>query len=198
MIRRPAHIDYAPVLDEDGGNLATVLHDLLLAHREAWEELKTYVRGCIPGSPELGVETVARGTVIGTWSEEGVDGKLTLADLSDGTLRLLCWLALAVSPNLPPLMCLDEPEVGLHPRALPVLAGALKLASARSQILVATHSPHFLSQFELDDIAVMRKEDGRPVFVRPSSSEALRREVEEIGGDVLARLFISDELEVRS
>jgi predicted ATPase len=79
---------------------------------------------------------------------------------------------------------------------LPIVAGTIKLASARSQIIVATHSPHFLSQFALDEIAVMRKEDGRAVFVRPATSQALRREVEEIGGDALARLFLSEELEV--
>jgi predicted ATPase len=80
---------------------------------------------------------------------------------------------------------------------LPTLAGALKLASARAQILIATHSPHFLSQFELEDIAVMRKDEGRVVFLRPDTVEGLRREVEEIGGEALARLFLSEELEVR-
>jgi predicted ATPase len=132
---------------------------------------------------------------IGTFRERGVKDTLTLGDLSDGTLRLLCWLALAVSPNAPPLMCLDEPEIGLHPRVLPTLAGAFKMATARSQVLIATHSPHLLAQFALDDIAVMRKEDGHAVFVRPSTSDMLRTEVAEIGGDAIARLFLSEELE---
>ncbi len=70
------------------------------------------------------------------------------------------------------------------------------MASARTQILVATHSPHFLAQFALEDIAVMRKEDGRAFFVRPSSSEALRNAVAELGGEAIARLFVSEELEV--
>ncbi len=194
-MRHAVHTDDEPTLAEDGSNLSAVLHWLLLSHPDAWGELKSYLRGCIPGFDDLAVKPRGKGMVIGTWREEGVGEELTLADLSDGTLRLLCWLALAVSPNPPPLMCLDEPEVGLHPRALPVLAGALEVASARSQILVATHSPHFLSQFKLDDIAVMRKEGGHAVFVRPSSSDALRKEVEEIGGEAIARLFISDELE---
>jgi predicted ATPase len=81
---------------------------------------------------------------------------------------------------------------------LPVLAGVLRLASARSQILVATHSPYFLSQFQLDEIAVMKKEDGKAVFRRPATSESLRQEIEELGSESLALMHISDELETRA
>jgi predicted ATPase len=195
-VRRSAHIEENPVLAEDGSNLSAVLSSLILEHREAWEELETHLRSVIPTFLSLGVKPQgARGMAIGTFRERGVKDTLTLGDLSDGTLRLLCWLALAVSPNAPPLMCLDEPEIGLHPRVLPTLAGAFKMATARSQVLIATHSPHLLAQFALDDIAVMRKEDGHAVFVRPSTSDMLRTEVAEIGGDAIARLFLSEELE---
>lgn len=198
-MRQPAYIDEDPVLAEDGSNLTAVLHSLVLVpeHREAWEELEMHLGVVIPGFESLGVRARgARGMAIGTWRERGIADELTLADLSEGTLRLLCWLALAFSPKLPPLVLIDEPELGLHPRVLPTLAGAFKLASARSQILIATHSPHFLSQFELEQIAVMRKEDGRATFVRPATSDALRNAVEELGGGALARLFLSEELEV--
>jgi len=196
-MRRPAHIEESPVLAEDGANLSAVLNSLVLEHGEAWEELETLLRSAIPGFESLKVRPRGgRGMAIGVWRERGVKEELTLGDLSEGTLRLLCWLALALSPNLPPVICIDEPELGLHPRVLPTLAGAFKLASGRSQILIATHSPHFLSQFALDDIAVMRKEEGRAAFVRPATSQALRHEVEEIGGEALARLFLSEELAV--
>jgi predicted ATPase len=135
--------------------------------------------------------------VMGSWREAGVDGELTFADLSDGTLRFLCWATLCLSRKAP-LVCIDEPEIGLHPRVLPVLAGLLRQASTESQLLVATHSPYFLSQFSLEEIAVMKKVDGRAVFARPASNEALRREIEELGSSELVRQHISDELEVRS
>jgi predicted ATPase len=197
-VRRPAHIEENPILTEDGSNLSAVLNSLVLEHRDAWEELETQLRSVLPSFESLGVRPRGgRGMAIGVVRERGVKEELTLADLSDGTLRLLCLLALAVAPNPPPLICIDEPETGLHPRVLPVLGGAFRLASAHSQILIATHSPYFLSQFELADIAVMRKEDGHAVFVRPATSEALRREVaEDVGGEAITRLFLSDELEV--
>ena len=125
-------------------------------HPDGWHELETHLRSAIPGFASLNVKPRGGpGTVIGTWREEGVPGELTLADLSDGSFRTLCLATLCLSPELPPLVCIDEPELGLHPRVLPMLAGLLQDAAARSQILVATHSPYLLSQFELDQIAVM-------------------------------------------
>jgi predicted ATPase len=198
-LRRPVPTEPSPVLAEDGSNLSAVLFSLMTEHVEAWQELEGHLRSAIPGFQSMGVKPRGGpGTVIGVWRERDVSDDLTLADLSDGTLRLLCWATLCLAPSIPPLICLDEPELGLHPRVLPILAGLLRIAAARSQILVATHSPYLLSQFTLDEIAVMRKENGRAVFVRPGNSKALRREIEELGGEALSQLHISDELEVRS
>lgn len=60
--------------------------------------------------------------------------------LSDGTLRYLCLLAILCHPNPPPLVCIEEPELGLHPDVLPTLAELLKEASERTQLIVTTHS----------------------------------------------------------
>lgn len=60
--------------------------------------------------------------------------------LSDGTLRYLCLLAILCHPNPPPLVCIEEPELGLHPDVLPTLADLLKEASERCQLIVTTHS----------------------------------------------------------
>jgi predicted ATPase len=195
-VRRPVPTEPEPALLEDGSNLSAVLMWLNRKHQAVWEELESHLRSAVPGFRSLNVEPRGGpGTVIGVWKEAGVAGELTLADLSDGTLRFLSWAVLCLSPKLPPLVCIDEPELGLHPRVLPVLAGLLRLASARAQILVATHSPYFLSHFPLDEIAVMRKEDGAARFVRPSSSKALREMVHDVGGEAITRLHLSDELE---
>lgn len=198
-LRRPVMSEPNPILKEDGSNLSAVLFHLKSEHPEVWEELETHLRSAIPAFQSLTVKPRGGpGTVIGIWRETGVKGELTLADLSDGTLKFLCWATLCLAPRKAPLICIDEPELGLHPRVLPVLAGLLRQAAADSQLLVATHSPYFLSQFSLEEIAVMKKVDGRAVFARPASNDALRREVEELGSGELARLHISDELEVRS
>lgn len=194
-IRQPAITENAPILAEDGHNLSAVLLWLQAEHPDVWAELETHLRSVIPSFRALRVRLRGRGQAMAGWREDGVDEELTLADLSDGTLRFLGWATLCLAPELPPLICVDEPETGLHPRVLPVLAGLLRRASERTQVIVTTHAPYFLAQFELDDIAVMRKEDGRAVFVRPGSSAALRAMLEELGGDELMRMHVSDELE---
>ena len=60
--------------------------------------------------------------------------------LSDGTLRYLCLLAILCDPDPPPLICIEEPELGMHPDVLPTIAGLLKDASTRTQLIVTTHS----------------------------------------------------------
>jgi predicted ATPase len=198
-VRRPTLIETAPQLASDGANLSAVLFWMMTEHREAWEELELRLRAAVPGFSSLHVKARGgAGTVLGIWREEGVTGELTLADLSDGTLHLLCWAALCLSPEPPPLVCIDEPEIGLHPRALPVVASLLRALATRTQVLVATHSPYLLAQFDLDQIAVMKKEGGKAVFRRPADQEGLRREIEELGGEELARMHVSDELEARS
>ena len=197
-IRRPVPTEPNPTLAEDGANLSAVLFSLMSEHVDAWQELETQLRSAIPGFLSLNVKAQGGpGTVMGIWRESGVRDELTLADLSDGTVRLLCWAALCFSNSMVPFVCIDEPELGLHPRVLPALAGLFRFASARTQMLIATHSPYFLSQFSLDEIAVMRKEKGQAVFVRPDTNAALRREVQELGNEVLAKMHISDELEAR-
>jgi predicted ATPase len=199
QVRKPVPPEQEAVLNEDGSNLSAVLFNLLTGNQEAWEDLELSLRSAVPGLQSINVRPQGQG-LMGTFQEwqGGRLRDLTLADLSDGSLRFLCWAVLCLSPKKPPLICIDEPEMGLHPRALPILASLLRHASQDSQFLVTTHSPYFLSQFSLEEVAVMRKEDGAAIMVRPASNEGLRREIEELGSEELARMHISDELEARS
>jgi predicted ATPase len=194
--RRPSLIEPTPALDPTGNNLNAVLAWLMSDHPDAWEELDARLRVAIPSYRGLTMRTRSgEATVMGMWREAGLAEDLTLADLSAGTLRFLCWATLCVSPALPPLMCIDAPEHDLHPRAITVLADMLRHAAARSQIVVTTQSPHFLSRFTMKDVAVIRKEDGRSVFVRPSEDDSILADVNRPEGEELSRMHISGELE---
>ena len=93
--------------------------------------------------------------------------------LSDGTLRAICLIALLLQPkeNLPYLIVVDEPELGLHPYALEVIASLFQAASDQTQVLVSTQSSAFLNAFEPEDIVVVERNDEATEFVRPDAEK---------------------------
>ena len=93
--------------------------------------------------------------------------------LSDGTLRYLCLLAILCDPEPPPLICIEEPELGLHPDLLPKVADLLMEASARTQLIVTTHSDILVDAMtgRPEDVVVFEKRDGKTEAMRLDRSE---------------------------
>ncbi len=194
-IRQPVPPEEKPILREDGGNLSAVLFYLMTEHRQTFDDLQQSLRLMIPGFKGIIVKARGRGEVMAFWQEQGVDDDLSLADVSDGILRLLCWSVLCFVPEPPVLICIDEPDQGVHPRTLPLLAGLFQKASQRTQILLTTHSSYFLTQFPLTSIAVMRKTNGAAEFLKPANSQLLIDTLGDFGTAELEHLHRSDELE---
>ncbi|NQT19891.1 MAG: AAA family ATPase [Planctomycetes bacterium] len=121
---------------------------------------------------------------------------MELWDLSDGVLRFLCLAVALLNPAPPPLIAIDEPEAGLHPKLLPLVADMIKGASENTQVLVTTHSPDLLNCFDLKDIAVMSREGPSVYWNRPWNRESLRKMLKAVGGNTLADLHRSGELEL--
>ncbi|MCP4661684.1 MAG: AAA family ATPase [bacterium] len=195
-IRKPVPVEQEPILHEDAGNLSALLHYLLTETPALFDELQEHLRAAVPGFRRLTVKARGGpGEVIGFWQEDGIDEYLSLADLSDGILRLLCWTVLCLQPNPPSLICIDEPDQGVHPRTLPLLGGLFEKACDRTQILLATHASYFLMQFGLERIAVLRKEDGAAKFLKPHTAQVLRMNLEDFGAEELELMHRNDELE---
>ncbi|MCZ0954719.1 MAG: AAA family ATPase, partial [Rhodospirillaceae bacterium] len=93
--------------------------------------------------------------------------------LSDGTLRYICLLAVLCHPDPPPLVCLEEPELGLHPDLLPGLADLLREASERTQLIVTTHSDVLVDKLtdEPDSVVICEKLDGQTQLRRLDSDD---------------------------
>jgi predicted ATPase len=195
-IRKSVPTSQEPVLHEDASNLSAVLFNLMTEHAESFEELKTVIKLAIPGFRDLNVKARGGpGEVIAFWREENIDTDLSLADLSDGTLRFIAWATLCVMPSPPTLICIDEPDQGVHPRTLPILAGLFEKAAQRTQVILATHSSYFLTQFDLKNIAVMKKVSGESLFVKAKDSQTLLDNLEDFGRDELEKMHRTDELE---
>ena len=105
------------------------------------------------------------------WKHKGSDAYFDANGLSDGTLRFICLTALLLQPELPKVILLDEPELGLHPYALQILAGMLKSASNGAQIIVSTQSVTFANQFGWQDIIIVDQKDGESLFNRIKEEE---------------------------
>jgi predicted ATPase len=98
--------------------------------------------------------------IILNWREQGVDSDIIFGphQLSDGTLRLMALITVLLQPQLPELIIIDEPELGLHPYAISVLAGLLKSVAYQTQIIVSTQSVTLVDHLEPEHIIVVDRE----------------------------------------
>lgn len=112
--------------------------------------------------------------------------------LSDGTLRYLCLLAILCDPTPPPLVCIDEPEIGLHPDLINNVADALCLASERTQIVVTTHSTGLVDAFtETPEVVLVCEKTNSRSSIRRLDAEHLRPWLDEYS---LGSLWTSGEI----
>jgi len=90
---------------------------------------------------------------------------------SDGTLRFICLATALLQPDPPATMIIDEPELGLHPYAVDILAELMETASNRSQLIVSTQSPALVDCFKPESIVVVSREQGASVLRRLNAAE---------------------------
>ena len=155
-------------LHPDAGNLAAVLLRLRYGDPGRYQRIVRTVKQVAPFFRDFVLEPeLAPDRVRLRWQQEGSDTVLPADALSDGTLRFICLTTLLGQSELPGLIVLDEPELGLHPFAIVQLAGMLRAASQESQVLLATQSVTLMNQFELGDLVIVERRDGASVFERP-------------------------------
>ena len=151
-------------LQEDGKNLALVLNSFQgkpVVKRRLLDALSKFYEGITDFHVKI------EGSTVQLFLEEG-DVIISATRLSDGTLRYLCLLAVLCHPQPPPLICIEEPELGLHPDILPTVSKLLLEASERSQLIVTTHSDMLVDALtnEWWSIVVCEKRDGQTVMRR--------------------------------
>ena len=138
IFREPQKADLPnDVLAEDFANLGLFLNRLKTRHPAAARAILDGLCDLYDGLTEFNV--LIEGGTVQVFFTEG-EYVIPATRLSDGTLRYLCLLAILCDPKPPPLICIEEPELGLHPDVLPKLADHLLEASRRTQLIVTTHS----------------------------------------------------------
>ena len=198
---KAAEIKPDTTLLSNGDNLGTVLHEILTRYdyRSAAEELRDFLRVAYPAFEEIHCDTTF-GTppqVLVRVREKGMSRSMEMWELSDGMLRFLCLATALLNPWPPPLVAIDEPELGLHPGLLPIVAEMIKTAAERTQVIVTTHSPDLLNCFDIADLAVMARDadDAKVVWHRPANRKTLVEMLNNVTGETLGDLHRSGELE---
>lgn len=152
-------------LRSDGGNLAAVLLDLRNSDRKRYDLIVKQIGRVLPAFKDFVLEEEA-GKVLLRWVGRQSDKVFGSHLTSDGSLRLFCLLTLLNLPpeRLPDVMFFDEPELGLHPHAITLVAEMFKRLSKKRQIFVATQSPYLVDCFELENIIVASANNGETVL----------------------------------
>ena len=134
-----------PVLGHDGGDLAAAIQTIM--ESGGAEAVAEAVDAAFPGARVMiGAESDARFAI--EFHQHGLLRPLSGAEISDGTLRFLLWLAALLTPQPPSMMVLNEPETSLHPDLLPALSHLIAKAAEKTQVWVITHSPKLIDALQ--------------------------------------------------
>lgn len=159
-------------LYSDGSNLAAFLFNIQQTNKIVYNRILKTIQSIAPYFSDFYYQPNQEKHIRLQWTDRYSDVIFGASDLSDGTLRFIALTVLFMQPKLPATIIIDEPELGLHPKAVAKLAGMVKSASAkRSQIIIATQSTDFLSHFSPEDIITVDQVSGESKFKRLNSDD---------------------------
>ncbi len=147
-IRIPSVVRTETRLASDGRNLLNFLHTVYQDNREFEREINAAMQAAFGNDFErINFAQAGDNRIQLRIRWKSLERDVSAADLSDGTLRFLFLIAVLANPSPPPLIVIEEPEIGLHPKMLPIIAEYAVDAALRTQVIFTTHSPDFLTAF---------------------------------------------------
>ena len=173
-MRRSEIVEDYEKLDGYARNIAPFLLHLRETSPSSYEDIVKAVRLVIPFFEDFRLDILKMGEaekVKLTWKQKGTEYPMQPYHLSDGSIRFICLAAALLQPAPPATIVIDEPELGLHPEAIHLLAELTKAAAKKTQVIVATQSPLLLDQFSIEDIIVARRQNGTSNFERLNAED---------------------------
>ena len=166
-------------LKQNGENLGSFLYRLQNDEKAYYSRIVKYVRLVLPFFDDFELYPEF-GQILLCWKEKGTTKIFNAGQASDGMLRTIALISLlAQNPkDLPTVLFLDEPELGLHPSAIDAVAGLIKAASSYCQVFIATQSISLVNNFKLDDLVVIERKGRSSNYHRPDA-ESLQSYLEE-------------------
>jgi predicted ATPase len=161
-------------LRSDASNIAPFLLHLKKKEAETYKQILEVCHLVMPYLKDFLLEPESFGPaekVRLSWVSKSSDYSMQPYNLSDGSIRFICLATALLQPNPPQTILIDEPELGLHPSAIALLAELLEVASKRMQVIVATQSPVLVDYFSPEDIVVVNRKNGASTFERLNADD---------------------------
>jgi predicted ATPase len=179
-IKRIGGLNDNRYLRPDGSNLAAFLYRLQHRAGGHYETIRDTIRLVAPFFDDFLLRPLPENEdkIRLEWREQGSDYPFLAHHLSDGTLRFMCLATLLLQPTLPATILIDEPELGLHPYAITVLASLMRSAAVKAQIIISTQSVPLVNQFDPEDLLVVERRD-RATVIEPLDPQRLSAWLEE-------------------
>lgn len=168
-MRRDQSVEDTGRFRHDASNIAPFLLGLKEEEPGSYELIRDTVRLIAPFFDDFLLRPRKRGTSEQArleWLQKGSDFPFQPNQLSDGTIRFICLAICLLQPDPPATIVVDEPELGLHPFAISMLADLIKSASERTQVIISTQSPTLLDFFDPAQIVVVNRQEGRSTLQR--------------------------------
>ena len=167
-VKQTCNINDCEVLAPDGENLSAFLRCVKEYNPKSYKQIVKTIQRVAPFFHDfiLEPERYNQDTIKLKWKHKGTDDYFDANDLSDGTLRFILLTTLLLQPNLPTIILLDEPELGLHPFALKLLASMFRKVSRKTQIIASTQSVTLADEFDIEDLIVVDRVDNHSEFKR--------------------------------
>jgi predicted ATPase len=178
-------------LYERGENIAAFLYHIQKKDAIVYQRIVKTIQGIAPFFSDFYLNPNEEGYIRLQWTDKFSSTVYGTTDLSDGTVRFIALAALFMQPNLPSVVIIDEPELGLHPFAVAKLAGMIQSVAAKNvQVIIATQSADLINHFDAEDIITVDQNKGESTFTR-LNKEALAEWLEEYSiGDLWQRNII--------
>ncbi len=187
-LRQASPKNSANYLQAGGNNLASFLYLLKQDYPDEYKRIVSYVKMAVPQFRDFYLEPRNEYVSL-NWVDTSLnDYVFDPYQLSDGSIRFIALATLLLQPSktMPSVIIIDEPELGLHPYAIDLLAEMIKDASLHSQIIIATQSPVLIDNFDVDDITVIeRNEDKKCTEANKLNSDELKDWLEEYSNSEL-------------
>lgn len=169
-MKKTADVNDNRYLRPDGSNLPAFLYYLKAKHENSYDLIRRTVQRVAPFFDDFQLEPQKLNTdkIRLEWKHKGSEDYFDASSLSDGTLRFIALATLFLQPDnyRPSVILVDEPELGLHPFAITMLASLIKQISSETQVIISTQSPFLLDHFNPEDVLVADRVDGGTVFRR--------------------------------